>query len=171
MFSSDCHSPTQTQLFSSITEDVSRDHSASHSVSEPHSSNPSLSAFRIGLPESHLKGLFPDASSGGDFRRPLERSHTLVFEKFVFLRMCLNIIAVEGPMRYIQPCSHTQWLQAFRRHRFVQSSSTQAVGKQVCSMLSNLPDCIAVAAMDDAAVLVMCRRDMAHATLWTVHPE
>ena len=45
------------------------------------------------------------------------------------------------------------------------------VGRQVCTMMKNLPDCIATAVMDYDAVMVMSGRDHVHATLWTVHPE
>ena len=166
--SSDCHASKQTARRLSNTAEDRGGRSASHDASKARVFNP-LSAFRIGLPESLLKGL--QAPSGVDFRRPLERSHTFVFERFVYLRTCLNIIAVEGPMRYIQPWSHQQWLQAFRRHQFVQSPAMLLVGRQVCSMMVNIPDCFKVVATDAGLVMVMHGRDNLYATLWTARAE
>ena len=103
------------------------------------------------------------------FRRPLDRSLTFTVELFTGTRGCLNVVAVEGPQRFIRPWSHQRWVRELRRHGFATPPWAHAVGRQVCQLMQpGLPDAVQVTTTEDGLALALCGRDILHVTLWSV---
>ena len=103
------------------------------------------------------------------FRRPLDRSLTFTVELFTGTRGCLNVVAVEGPQRFIRPWSHQRWVRELRRHGFATPPWAHAVVSQVCRLMESvLPDAVRVTKTDDGLAIAFCGRDTIHATLWSV---
>ena len=76
-----------------------------------------MQSFRFGLPQVRLRS--PESMSKAPFSQPLDRHHMLVFERFLFQRTLLVVLAMEGQMRFIQPWSHGRLVAMLKKHGIV----------------------------------------------------
>ena len=128
-----------------------------------------VGSFRMGVPESIVKAAQHEAAEAvPNLRKQLTPTHTFTMEQFVFYRTCLNVIAMDGPQRYIRPWSHQRWIRSLTRHGFAPSPTVPMVAKQVCSMMKGVPDFVNVTSTQHGVALVICGRDNQHLSLWTV---
>lgn len=129
----------------------------------------STGAFRIGLPESQLKAALKDPGAAIRFvPAPLQRPAFILFEKHIYLRSQINIVALEGPLRFVRYWSQARWLRLLRKKGFVTSPLLPLVTQQVKRMLTNLPYCIGLSGTDNGMTLTVCGCDAIHMSLWTV---
>ena len=147
-------------------------HSLPSSQAEPSTLKPSTGAFRIGLPESQLKAALKQLGPAIPYSpKPLRRPAFILFERFVFARSQINILALEGPQRFVRYWSHARWMRCMRKTGLVTSPVLPLVAKQVKLMLHNLPPCIGVSVSKEGLTMTVCGRDVIHMSLWTVDKQ
>ena len=123
--------------------------------------------YRFGLPQLRLRAL-PGLEERGSFHEVLDREHMLVFERYVFQRSLLVVVAMEEEQRYIRPWSHEQWVEALTGHGFVLSPVVPTMAQQMCRTAGGYPEHVQVTPITGGVSFNLCRRDALCTTVWTV---
>ena len=124
-----------------------------------------LGAFNIGLPLFVRSSPAEWVAQSPNFKKPLIRAHTLMFESYVSTRGCLNMVAQEGDSRFLRMWSRKQWIEAFQKHGFVPASCASWVGHQACRVMQpGLPPSVGLSVLDEGISFALC--DIFHASMW-----
>ena len=126
-----------------------------------------MAALRVGMPELRLRAsISEETMKPPTFRQRLNRRYTHMTERFIFMRIVLNVVALEGPQRFIRPRSHQHWVHLLRSRGFDVSPMLPAVGEQVYCSMGNLPDTYGIRVMPDCVSLTICGRVNITMSLW-----
>ena len=123
-------------------------------------------SFRFGLPQLRLRS--PDSTNNTVFMQPIDRQHMLVFERFLFQRQLIVVLAMDGEMQYLRLWPHDKWVAALRRHGFVLSPIVPTVTHQMIKMSKAYQRYVRVMPATGGMKLDAFDRDALSASFWTV---
>ena len=123
--------------------------------------------FTLGLPGEGYGGSGAREAEVERFDKTLHRPYVISTERFVFLRTILNVVALDGRLRFIRPWSHAHWVHSLTGLGFTAATFLPLVGEQVHGSCKGFPDCLGVRVSSDALSLTVCGRDVVSVSLWT----
>ena len=136
---------------------------------KPDSRNaPLFGGFRFGLPEKQLRSAMGQESIVvPTFYHRVERRPLVYFENFYFQRNILNMVALEGPLRFIRPRSQQHWINHLSNMNFKIAPITPQVQEQVYLLVQTFPSSVSVNISRNAMAMALCGRPISTVTLWT----
>ena len=127
-----------------------------------------LGGFRFGLPEKQLRSAMGQENTVAPiFYHRVERCLLVYFENFYFQRNILNVVALEGPPRFIRPRSQQHWIHHLSNMDFKIAPITQQVQEQVYLLAQTFPSSVSVNISRSAMAMTLCGRPIASVSLWT----
>ena len=126
-----------------------------------------MEGFRFGLPQVHMRS--PDmAGKAMFFSKPLDFEHMLGFERFVFFRSIITIIAMEGELRCIHPWPLEQWASCLKDHGFVLSPVVPSMVQHMFKLSEGYHKHTRVSPAIGGVTFDICDQSVLSTGLWTV---